>query len=71
MKIIKEQEISMVNLDCEFSEEERSMLTMYAINNMERETTITLLMEWAFVDILKKQIDRETKKIVKKPVKKK
>lgn len=72
MKIIKETNASIVNLDCEFSDDEITTLLNYAINNIPRETCINLLLEWAFVNILNKQVDIEIKKIkgIKKTEKK-
>jgi hypothetical protein len=70
MKIVKETPMPFVNLDCEFSQDEQDTLIAYAIKNMSKETLINLLLEWAFINILKKQIDETERQIKDKPVKK-
>jgi hypothetical protein len=66
MKIISEKETPMVTLNCDISQEERDNLIFYAIKNMKVNTFHDLLVEWAFIDIIKKQVAEEEKQLTKK-----
>jgi len=67
MKILKETEETKILLDCEFQEEEIDILLNYAIKNLSKEQIKNSLIEWAFVDIITKQVNKKGKsKKVKK-----
>lgn len=65
MKILSETEAKVVNVECEFSAEERGMLFEHALNNIPREDAKNLLVEWAFIDILKKQMAEDIQQVKK------
>lgn len=56
MKILNETDSKVVNMECDFTEEECQMLVKYADDNMPDERLDELKIEWAFIEILKAQI---------------
>lgn len=62
LKIIKETPVGYVKLDIEMNSTLRQYLIRFAEQCMKKEAKENLLIEWAFVDLLKKrikQIDKE------------
>ena len=57
MKIITEQEEKYVGMTLNMSEDEKSKLVSYAHKNMSQEEKDDLFVNWAVVDILRKQTD--------------
>ena len=56
MKILKETPVEYVKLDVNMSLPLQEFLIRYAEKNIKKEIKENLLLEWAFVDILKKNI---------------
>jgi hypothetical protein len=56
MKILNEKPEEVVRMDCEFEDNEQGRLIGYAIKNMTIGELKNLVIEWAFIDILKKQL---------------
>ncbi len=59
MKITKEEPVGYVKLDVEMSKSLEDFLLDYAVENMPRKTKQDLFIEWAFVDLLEKRLDKE------------
>ena len=58
MKLIKEQEQTVVKLDFDMTEDEVKKLEDYADANMPCETLAELKIEWAVNDMFKKEIEK-------------
>lgn len=56
MKILSENEATVVNMDCEFTDIERVILLEYADKNMSDEVREELMVEWSMIEILKEQV---------------
>lgn len=56
MKIIKETPVEYIKLDVEMSLPLQNLLLQYAEENIKKEIKESLLIEWAFADIIKKNI---------------
>lgn len=59
LKIIKDTPVSWIKFDVEMSLPLSRSLINYAEQNMKREDKESLLIEWAFVDILKKACNKK------------
>jgi hypothetical protein len=56
MKILKETPVKYIKLDVDMSLPLQQLLIRYAEENIKKEIKESLLIEWAFTDILKKNI---------------
>ena len=57
MKILKETPLEQVKLDVDMTDAEHNMLLNYGRSKMTLEQLDDLIIEWAFVDIIKNTID--------------
>lgn len=56
MQILSEQERVVVDMECEWEDRELELLIDYAEKNMPEEVRKSMLLSWAFEDILRKHL---------------
>ena len=56
MKILKETNEEVVKLDIEFVKDEKETLLWYGITNIPIEEYKNMMIEWAFIDAIKRQL---------------
>ena len=66
MKIIKETPVNYIKLDIEMNPKLQHFLVQYAEQFMKKEEKEDLLIEWAFVNLLKRFTENENDKIIDK-----
>ena len=57
MKVLSEEDETVVRMQCEFTEPERQLLLEYSDRNMSQEEREELLIGWSLVEILKEQVN--------------
>lgn len=64
IKILKETPVVYVKLELDMSSLLQQFLIQYAEDNMKKEIKDSLLIDWAFADLLKKFTENENAKII-------
>lgn len=59
MKILSEKETTVVDMDCEWEDEEIQILLEYADKNMPEEELVKSKMSWAFAKLIEKHLELE------------
>jgi len=62
MEILSEKEEKVIKWDIELPEDEERLLVHYAIDNMSKNVWKNFRIEWALIDIIKKQLWKEDNK---------
>lgn len=60
MKILSENETTVVDMQCDFEEEEFKLLIKYADDNMTEDDLLNMKLNWSFIEILKNMVNEES-----------